>query len=311
MAAAPVTLVEAAKQMATRGEMGRAGIIMTFAQTSPLLAAMPFEDVPSLIYPYLVEGALPGVAFRGINDTYDATYGILNPQAEALKIVGGEIITDKALVRGYGPRTRATQVQMQAKSLADKLQYTMVKGDSSATPKEFDGLERRLGSGSQVISNNSGSGGGALSIAKLDAAIDACEGATHLFMRKSVRRNMKAYLRTSPFISESEDAFGRPLTKYAGLPILEADAFGVTTSLTQTEACSGGGASAATSVYVLHLESGWCSGLQNGIMDISDLGEMQSRPAFLNRLEWYVSLYIPQPRAVVRLRDITDATAVA
>lgn len=306
---AVLTLPEAAKVARNQGNDLLAYVIEIFAMRSPLLRVMPFQDIvgPGLIYNQ--EGALPGVAFRNVNEAYTPSVGVINPATEQLKIAGGEVQVDKFINRTM-PGARAQQEAMQIKSLADYVQYRLIKGDSSASIKEFDGLQRRIPiGGTQAVSNGSTSGGDALSMAKLDEAIDTTEGATHLLMLKKVRRGMTTYLRGSASIQQTRDEFGRQLTSYAGLPILEADAFGVTAGLDNSEAATGGGTT-ATSIYVMRLEPGYYSGIQNGGMQVTDLGEMQSTPAFLMRLEWYMAQAIFHPRAVTRLHSILSSAAV-
>ena len=70
-------------------------------------------------------------------------------------------------------------------------------------------------------------------------------------------------------------------------------------------------ANTTTSIYVMNL-SGDGRGprlIQMGNMRVSDLGEIDSAPVFRTRLEWFVGLALPDPRSVVRLTEITNATA--
>jgi len=99
------------------------------------------------------------------------------------------------------------------------------------------------------------------------------------------------------------------MTAWRGLPILEADAFGSTSALDNLEVGSGGSTATATSIYVVRLEPGYLAGIQNGTMRISEPGEMHSTPATLKRLQWFLSMYLPHPRAATRLRGILSSSA--
>ena len=60
-----VTLVESAKL--STNDLQR-GVIETFIQASPILDRIPFLGIQGNAYAYNEEGALPGVAFRAVNE---------------------------------------------------------------------------------------------------------------------------------------------------------------------------------------------------------------------------------------------------
>jgi hypothetical protein len=304
---AVITLVEASKTAASNGQDLLAGIIRIFAEASGLVRVMPFQTIYGNALQYNLQGALPGIAFRGVNEAYTPSVGVINPQTEALKIIGGELTVDTAIIKSMGPDVRSTQVAMQATAISQRLGYSFIKG-SSVDPREFDGLERRL-TGGQVISNGAGDGGVALSIAKLDQAIDQTEQPTHLLMRKSVRRRLTEYLRDSPSIQTGRDEFGRQVMMYDGLQILLADEFGDTAAIDELELGSTGSTATATSIYVLRLESGYLNAIQNGVMEVTDLGVLHTSPAVGTRIEWLVGMALFHPRAATRLKDILSTTA--
>ena len=53
------------------------------------------------------------------------------------------------------------------------------------------------------------------------------------------------------------------------------------------------------------------SGLENGGMDVRDMGELETKPAFRTRVEWYSGMGVFAPRSAARLNNITDAAATA
>jgi hypothetical protein len=97
-----LTLVEAAKLSATNGESKRAAVIAMFAAASQWLSSLIFKDIPGNAYGYNREGALPGVAFRGVNESYTESTGIINPLVEALRIGGGDLDVDMAILKTQG-----------------------------------------------------------------------------------------------------------------------------------------------------------------------------------------------------------------
>lgn len=310
-----LTLVEAAKLHATGGETKRAAVIAMFAQESDLLMAMPFKNITGNAYAYNREGSLPAVAFRGINESYTESTGVINPLVEALRIAGGDLDVDTAILKTQGEGVRAVHEQMKVKSLAAEMTRVIIKGDSTSQPREFDGLQVRL-TGGQLIDAGSASGGDALSLLKLDELIDKVAGPNkHLVMNKTMRRRLTQAARTTTvggFILWTTDAFGRQLAKYNDTPILIAysDNDG-TDPIAFDEANPGGGSDVGTSIYCVALAEGYCCGIQNGDMEVRDLGEVQAQPVKRTRVEWLAGMCIEHGRAAARLRGIKDAAVVA
>ena len=65
-----LTLLESAKIAVDEGETKKAAVIAMFARASTWLASLNFRDIPGNAYAYNREGVLPGVAFRGVNESY-------------------------------------------------------------------------------------------------------------------------------------------------------------------------------------------------------------------------------------------------
>lgn len=307
----PLTLVEAAKM--NSGDVIRSAIIEIYARSSDILMSLPFENIDGNAVKYNQEDTLPGIAFRGVNEGYTESTGVLNPVTEPLVIAGGDLDVDTAILKTMGEEIRSSQEAMKLKALSQKWTNTFIKGDSIANPKEFDGLQIRLG-GDQLISNSGAGGGGPLSLVNLDALIDAVDDPTHLIMSKAMRRRLSAAARDTTvggFISWEQDAFGRQQAFWGELPILIADrnssAFKV---LGFDEAATGGGASTATSIYCVSFREGMLTGIQNDAAEARDLGELQTKPSVRTRVEWLNGISLWHPRSAGRLRDISNAAVV-
>lgn len=307
-----MTLLEASKL--NSGEVVRNGVIEMFARNSDVLAALPFMDVQGGSYAYTQEGSLPGVAFRGINEAYDESVGVLNPQVEVLRIAGGDLDVDKAILAMHGEGVRTTHEAAKVKALSLYLTKKIIKGDSTSDVREFDGLQNRI-TGSQKINNGTTDGGDVLSMAKLDEAIDAVDNPTHLIMSKAMRRIITAAARdvdVGGYITYTTDAFGRKITNYNDLPILIADYDDTGDRILDFDELGYTGSTAtATSIYVVSFGENMLTGLQNGIMQVNDLGELDSKPVKRTRVEWYVGLAALHGRCAARLYGIkTGAAAV-
>lgn len=307
-----LTLVEAAKLHS--GDDIRAAVIEVYARSSDLLRVLPFETIQGNALKYNQEKTLPGIGFRGVNEAYTPSTGVLNPITEPLVIAGGDLDVDKFITKTMGPDQRSVQEVMKIKALAHNWTAKFIKGDSVATSKEFDGLQVRL-TGNQLINAGSSAGGDALSLAKLDELIDQVSEPTHLLMNKTMRRLLSAAARTSSVGGDlrwDKDDFGRQVAVYNDLPILLLDEDNTGTQILPfSEANPGGGTAASTSIYATALGEGKLEGIQNGDMEVTDLGELQTQPQERTRIEWYTGITIWHPKAAARLNGIKSAAVVA
>lgn len=306
-----LTLLEAAKLHS--GDVLRSAIIEMYAGSSDILANLPFEDILGNALKYNREESLPGVGFRGVNEAYTPSTGVLNPLTETLVIAGGDLDVDKFILDTMGQDQRAVQEAMKVRALGLNWTLKFIKGDTASNPREFDGLQVRV-TGNQLIAAGATANGTPLSLAKLDEAIDQTLNPTHLLMNKAMRRRLTQAARNTAiggFITYDKDAFGRPVTKYNDLPIMVVDMDNDGNPILPfTEACTSGTAT-GTSVYVLSMGDGMLTGIQNGTIDVRDIGELQTQPAFRTRCEWYNGIAIFHGRAVTRLWSIADAAITA
>lgn len=312
---AALTLVEAAKSHS--GDVYRQGIIETIGtQGGSVLSVLPFIDINGGAYAYNREHALPSVGFRGINEAYDTSVGIINPQTEVLTIFGGNLDVDKAIIKMNGEDARDTQEDMMLKSMVLNWNRVFFKGDSVSNPREFDGLQKRLVvGGSQVIDAGATTGGDALSLDKLDELIDAVEEPTHLLMNRTMARRLSAASRKTDvggFITFEADEMGRRVTRYNDLPIIAIDKDGENQAILGfDEANPAGGTAASTSIYCVSLMDGKLVGLQNGSVDVEDLGLLDSGSVYRTNIEHLQAIALLTDKAAARLRGIKDAPVVA
>lgn len=311
---------------ANNGEFKKAAVLSTFAMTSPLLGAMPQTNITGNSYAWNRESALGTTSSRAVGGTWTPNSGQVEERHVALKILGGELDVDAAQIKMHGPQVRSRLEEMKAKYLAQSIGYQLIKGSATAAGgatadmNGINGLQARYGAGfgsnavvdggenaGQIIANTGGSD--ALSIRDLDIAIQACENPTHLLMAKKMRVNIQAYLRSSAAIQMVKDEFGRLVTTYNGLPILDADVLGTVSGLEQLGFNENN--DTTTSIYVLSLGDNGLHMVTNGGIDVRDLGEISSAPVYRTRVEYLANLVDEHPRCVVRLYNIADLTAVA
>lgn len=305
-----LNLIEAAKRYSNPIE---AAIVEMFPQNSDILTALPFNNIQGSAMRYNREETLPGVGFRGVNEAYSESTGVLNPQVEPLVIAGGDLDVDKFILETMGQSQRAVQEAMKVKALARRWDETFIKGDNASEPREFDGLQARL-VGSQKIAAGSTANGTALSLAKLDELIDAVENPTHLIMNKAMRRRLSAAARSQTvggYITYEQGAFGRRVTRYNDLPILIADQDETGTDILGFNEAATSGTATATSIYCVSFTEGMMTGIQSSMMMVTDLGELETKPVKRTRVEWYTGIAIFHARAAARLWSIADAAVTA
>lgn len=285
------------------------GVVQIFAENNPVLALMPFANVAGNSYRYNREEALPGIAFRDFNEGYVESTGIVNPLTEKLTIIGGDSDYDVAQIKmGVGTNdTRAVHDSMKAKALSLEWLKTFFHGNTNDNAKAFDGLNVRV-TGDQVLS--AGTNGNTLSFAMLDELTDAVSGGTSaVFLNKRLIRDYRALLRAAPGNAAETimvPNFGQPAITYNGVPLLpiEEGADGnPILPFNETQ----GSATTTSSIYAVRFGPDALSGIQTGPVDVRDLGEIETKPAYRTRVEWYSGLCIKHPRAVARLKGVKAA----
>lgn len=298
-----LTLPEAAK-LST--DVLQRGVIETYARNSAVLELLPFMDIEGNAYRYNQEETLPGVGFRSVNESYEESTGIVNQESEGLVIAGGDVDVDRFIVqtRGNVNNQRAIQTEMKVKALALTWTDYFFNGDVASDSKGFDGLKKRL-TGEQVI--EAGDDGDTLTLMMLDELIDAVEGEPDvIYCSKAMRREIKHMIQGHHGYSEGDyDAFGRKVMTYGGIPIrpIEENSQGKQIlGFNETQGTSEN----ATSLYAVKFgPEQYTSGLQNGGIDVMDLGQLQEKPAYRTRIEWYNGLAVFHPRAAARLKGVT------
>lgn len=308
---AAMTLLEAAKS--GNGSVRESAIVEMYAGSSDILTTLQFKDIQGNSVSYNREASLPGVGFRGVNEAYTASNGILNPITERLVIAGGDLDVDKFIVDTEGEGQRTIHEEMKVRALGLAWTRKFIKGDTASDPREFDGLQTRV-TGNQIISAGSTANGAALSLAKLDEAIDQTFNPTHLIMSRAMARKFSAAARSTTvggYITWDKNEFGRRILAYNDLPILTVDLDHTETAILPFTEAAASGTATATSIYIVSIGPMGLIGLQNGTIDVRDLGELDSQPIYRTRVEWYNGLAIYHGRAVTRLNHIGDLAIVA
>lgn len=281
--------------------------IITELSAGPLLTSLPFREVQGSGLFYKREESLGDVGFRSFNDGYSESYAEVRQYSEALKLFGGDVKVDRAIVELEGPQARAYQIQAKTRAMRLAFEALFINGDSNSNAAEFDGLNLRLpaaeaGTHSQIIKNANSAA--ALSLDKLDEAIDAVDaqgGQKYLIASKSARRHLSAIARANGQIDIERSEFGGQQLVYGGVPVLELDRDHKNVAILDSDPTD-------QSIYVVSFGNDHLTGIQNGGPQVRDLGEDTSAPVLVTRVEWFCGLALINGRAAARLTNI-DATA--
>lgn len=307
-----LTLHEAAKQFDT--DLKRQAIIEMFAGSTELNAVIPFMDLPGGSYSYSQEAKLPNIGFRGINEGYTASIGVINPMVETLKIAGGDLDVDKALIKMHGPGTRSVQEEMKVKAFGQTITDAFINGDAT-DGVSFDGLRRRV-TGYQLLTANEDQpdDSNTLSLATLDEAIDRVQGPTHIIMDSRMRNLLTRAAKTSTVggdLQYDKDDFGRRVAYYNDLPILITGDNQHGERILDFNELGVDGTANTGSIYVVAFGEGKVKMLQNGTLEVTDLGEVDDKPVLRTRVEWLVGMAIEHGKAVSRIHSIIKGEMTA
>lgn len=312
-----VTLAEAAKL--STNTLAR-GVMETFVQVSPVFDRLPLMNILGNAYAYNVEASLPGVAFRAVNEAYVESTGTFNQRTETLAILGGDADVDKFIVqtRGNINDQRAVQTAAKVKSLSFKYQDTFINGDVSVDAKSFDGLKKRL-TGAQVIDAGNGTAANGLGpvaggndfFDSLDALFGAVAGGPDVAYANSavIARILSAGRRLGGAAIVVSDLTGKREVQWNGVPILDIGTKADGTNIIP-QAETQGTSTASSSIYAVKFGSDetdqGVTGLANGTPTAYDLGELQEKPAYRTRIDFYCGLAVFSGRAAARLRGVLN-----
>jgi hypothetical protein len=290
-----LTLLEAQKHASTPQELA----VVTELAAGQLMSVLPFRSIEGNGLFWKREESLPNVGFRNYNGALAESYGEVSQQSESLKLFGGDIKVDRAIVELEGAEAKAYQIQSRVRAMRMAWEGLFINGDSNQSPSEFDGLAARLGTGSSQYQ----AVGGALTEGVLDEAldnVDAQGGSKYIIMSKSMRRKLSSLARGNGQIEISRNEYGYQQTSYMGVPVLELDRDHQNVAILD-------GNIASQDVYVVSFGPDQLTGIQNGAVGVRELGESFDQPQLVTRVEWYCGLALINGRAAYRLATV-DAT---
>ncbi|MDQ3485453.1 MAG: hypothetical protein M3445_08630 [Actinomycetota bacterium] len=304
-----------AQSAAVSRDMVAAGVMSTMAPESFILDRIRFETIEGTAYRYYSDATLPGAEFRAVNAAYAESTGTFTSSTEGLTILGGDADVDTFLqaTRSDLIDQRAAQLELKSQAVAHKWNDSFINGNVAVDANSFNGLKQRL-SGAQVIS--SGANGAAINtdsasrqtfFDQLDALIGAVPNADTLLTNANILSKFRSAARRETMATTSVDNLGRLVDTYNGLRLVnvgnKADG---TPIIPQTE--TQGTALNAGSIYAVSFGTAAPApgvvGLTNGGVRVQDLGQLETKPVYRTRIEWFVGLALFGPRPAARLTGV-------
>jgi hypothetical protein len=294
------------------------GVVQTL-QVSSILNRVPFENIAGRAFVYNSEATLPAAAFRAVNAGYTESTGTYAEATETLAILGGDYVVDRFLEQtssGSVASLVASQRDMKARSVAAKFADTFINGDTAVDANSFNGLKKRL-TGTQLLS--SGTNGAAMNtdaatrtafLDRLDALLALVPGANAIYANSSVIAMLRTVFRNTTINNYTVDELtGAPVEvpTWQGIPILDAGKKADQTPvIPQTE--TQGSSSVASSIYAVKFtDSEYAEGVMgitNGGLQVDPPRQLETKPSWLGRIEFYTGLAVMGAQPAARLSGV-------
>lgn len=282
-----------------------AGVVEEIIDKDEMFAFLPFVSTKGKAYVYNREKTLADADFLDPNEEIKESGSTFDEVTTKLRILAGDVDIDKFLDSTMDDTNNqmAIQVAQKAKGVGRKFHRTLVNGDASTNPKEFDGI-RRLVTEEQTIS--AGENGGPVTLAILDELLDKVpHGADCLVMRRGTIRAYRNLLRVTSgtdAVMQMIENFGAPMLTHNGVPIVMNEFLPADEAQGTTEHTCSIYAVRANEVDGLH---GIYGGGPVGLV-VENLGTVQNKDATRIRLKWYVGLALKSTKSLARLKGITN-----
>lgn len=270
-------------------------------------------------------------------ETYGTEDALATPRALNEELTAGEADTadlqfslstfgdkeqiDHRILAAKGPRGFDNKKLQKTQGVANYYNEQFVKGDQTANPREFNGLQKVMES--QIIASqtlSAGVNGAALSLNLLDEGLQAVRNPGIIFCSKAMGRKFWAAGRDSSvagFVNyqpnDSQVAgrgLGAAITFYNGIPIVMlAGAFNRDDILPFGE--TQGSSNIATSLYIAQLGEDGLYGAQMGSIQSNEYGRVQNSVFNAWDIEWCAGMGIAHPLAIARIQGILDTAIIS
>lgn len=213
-------------------------VIDQFRRESLLMDALVYDDAVSpgtggstLVYGYTQLKTPSTAGFRAINSEYTANEAVKESKTAKLAILGGSFDIDRVIQSTSGQQAEAAfQMEQKIKGVRNAFHNSIVNGNATTDVNSFDGLNKLLTGtstelGTTAVTDLTSMATQAAAFAfldKIDAFISELDGVPTMLMGNTKLINkIKAAARYAGYLSQSEDAFGRTVDAYNGIPLVD------------------------------------------------------------------------------------------
>lgn len=232
-----ITLAQAKAGMTNKIDQA---VVDEFRRASFMLDSLTFDDAVSpgtggstLTYGYVQLLTPATAAFRAINSEYSAKEAVRTTKTVDLKIFGGKFGIDRVIQNTSGVVNEMSfQLEQMIKGATNLFHYTVINGDKSVSSDEFDGLDVML-TGASTEANSAGSAINLSNSSAVDANYKEFMDTIDIWLagldgRPSILAGngtliskIKSVARRAGYYTQTEDAFGRKVDAYDGIPLLD------------------------------------------------------------------------------------------
>lgn len=231
----PITLEQAKVGMTDKVDQS---VIDEFRRDSFLLDKLVFDNAVSpgtggstLTYAYMQLLTPSMAAGRKLNEEYVPGEALKTKKTADIKIFGGSFQVDRVLEDTAAKSEIAFQLQQKTKAAANKFHYDFINADSTIDETAFDGLDKLVtGTSTEYkpadvidVSDETKITTNAKKLAfAIDTWLSSLDGKPDaLFMNRRMKTIMSAVARELKYFTQSEDAFGRKVDNYDGIPMVD------------------------------------------------------------------------------------------
>jgi len=260
-----ITLAQAKVSMASKVEQS---VIDEFRRGSLLLDRLIFDNSVSpgtggstLVYGYTKLKTPSTANFRALNKEYQNNEAIRENATAELKIFGGSFTLDRVVINTSGA-INELEFQLKEKIIGaiNLFHYCVINGDSAINDLAFDGLDVMLtGTSTEFNTDMCVNLNSTFSMNEnydefldlLTEFLATLAGKPDmLLMNSKMLTKMKSVARRAGYFSQTEDAFGKTVDLYDGIPMVDLEEYFDGTSTTKCVPIADDG---TTSIYAIKI----------------------------------------------------------
>ena len=230
-----LTLLQAKVSMANKVDQQ---VVDQFRRGSILMDRLIYDDAVSpgtggstLVYGYTQLKTPATAGFRAINSEYTANEAVKESKTAKLAVLGGSFEIDRVIQSTSGQVAEASfQMEQKIKGVQNAFHNALINGDATTDANAFDGLDKlltgtstELGTTAVVDLTTIATQAAAFAfLDKIDAFLSDLDGVPSMLMGNAKLMNkIKSAARYAGYLSQTEDAFGRKVDAYDGIPLVD------------------------------------------------------------------------------------------